>query len=37
LEGSGETYNPVILTETVFLVVLQGSHQMGGDNSGYVF
>jgi hypothetical protein len=32
LESRGEIYTPVILDETVFLEIVQGSHEMGGSN-----
>ena len=36
LESRGENYSPVILNETAYLEVVQGSHQMGGDNTNCV-
>lgn len=36
LESRGERYSPVILSETAFLEVVQGSHQMGGGNNSCV-
>ena len=36
LESRGEIYTPVILNETAFLEVVQGSHEMGGSNGNCV-
>lgn len=36
LESRGEIYTPVILDETAFLEIVQGSHEMGGSNGNCV-